>query len=125
MFKVFFFELSKRQLEVLGQLTAVMVGSLFSPWYAMLERTLAPYISLDKLLSPDIMVALSTYLQLIRNMKAAGTAELMYSFIPSLGLCIVTMVAFLVACNFVGLFATRLVLERVEAGQVTPAGQAS
>lgn len=124
MFKVFIWELSKRQLEVLGQLAAVSVGSMFSPWYPMLQRILAPYADLNRLVSPDTSMALSTYLQLVHNMKAAGNEELLYSFIPSLGLCIAVLTVFLLTCNFVGLFATRLILERM-AGYATVSGQAS
>ena len=118
MFKILTWELSRRQLEVLGQFTAVMAGSCFAPWRPMLMQTLAPYADLHNLLSPDLMLSLTTYLQMVHNMKAAEPAVLIFSLLPSLGVCLVVLIAFIVSCNFVGLYATQYLLDRVAENRV-------
>ena len=125
MFKLLAWEISQRQIEAAGQIAAVMAGSGFAPWRPMMEQTLAPYADLNKLLSPNVLVVLKTYIQLINNMHAAGSRELLFNFIPSLGVCILVFIAFLTACNFVGLFTTRIILARVTESRMKAAGQAS
>jgi len=102
--------ISPKQLEVLGRLAGVALGSLVSPLWPMLTWVMKPYIDLQAFMASDNYLV--SYFELVSRLREAGPAALVFGLIPQILLCAVVGIAFLYITGQLGLYATRYFIRR-------------
>src|SRR5687768_15093511 len=107
MIQVLFISFTRAQIETLGRLLAIFLGSFVSPTWFLLKQSLSPYINIDLLMQKDI--GLMTFVNLIGQLESFGPRALMYELIPSLFLCTLASLCFFVLCGYIGKYAARYV----------------
>lgn len=110
MIQVFFLSFNRAQIETIGRLTAVFLGSFVSPSWLLLKQAMYPFLDLDLLLKKDI--GLGTFVQMVGQLQSFGPEALLYKLIPSIFLCGVASCCFFLLCSFVGKYAARVLMDR-------------
>lgn len=102
--------LTGKHLELLGRLTGVMVGSLFSPMMPMLTWVMKPYIDL----SASPFAVLMDFPGLVSRLHAAGPSVLVFQVMPEVLLCGLAGIIFMILSGQLGLHLTRIFLRRTQ-----------
>jgi hypothetical protein len=101
--------LSATQLEWLLRSLAILVGSWFSPSWALFRETITPWIDIDQVAQSETMLfeILDFYARL-----QAHRDLVVHTLLPKLALCLFVSLGFLYLCNKTGQWMARYLIQK-------------
>lgn len=105
---VLFNVLSPGHIHFICRGAVVLIGSYFSPGWALFKQVLKPWINVQALYQPEhsVMEIFSFYQRLQMHRET-----IINEFIPQLTLCLILSIGFLYLCNRVGHFIAQYLIE--------------
>ncbi len=101
--------ISPSSIDFTCRTSAVMIGSSFSPAWALFKKTIAPWINVNALYQPEQTLSeLFGFYQRVQTHRELIIDE----FIPQLLLCFILSISFLYICNRVGHYAAQYIIKQ-------------
>jgi hypothetical protein len=102
--------MTQQWMEVIGRFVAIIIGTLMSPTWYLVQVALKPYMDVQTLVEGGISISEAIYVYAL--LDAMTPRELMYGLIPAIVKCLIASICFLLLCSFAGKQIGRLAYAR-------------